>query len=262
MADVYEKLAPQARFLGDLYQDLSEQARKKYALLANAGVRRGVHPRPDPDVRPRRVRAEEPADDRPDLRLWALPARRRSSGCFDEWCKPETASTTVVAAQNALDGVWGVDINPFAVAIARFRLLVAAVHACGIKRLHQQSYAMESPPCDRRQPALGEQAGRSKASGCRIAQQGKLFEVDPIYAVEDPAALREVLGQGYHVVVGNPPYITVKDKAQNEAYRRLYRTCHRQYSLGVPFTQRFWELAIQQGDEAQRGSQSGRATSA
>jgi hypothetical protein len=33
IADVYEKLAPQARFLGDLYQDLSEHARKKYALL-------------------------------------------------------------------------------------------------------------------------------------------------------------------------------------------------------------------------------------
>ena len=27
------------------------------------------------------------------------------------------------------------DINPFAVAIARFRLIVAAVQACGIKRL-------------------------------------------------------------------------------------------------------------------------------
>ena len=29
------------------------------------------------------------------------------------------------------------DINPFAVAIARFRLIVAAVQACGIKRLKQ-----------------------------------------------------------------------------------------------------------------------------
>ena len=41
------------------------------------------------------------------------------------------------AAQKALDGVWGVDINPFAVAIARFRLIVAAVQACGIKRLKE-----------------------------------------------------------------------------------------------------------------------------
>ncbi len=49
-------------------------------------------------------------------------------------------------------------------------------------------------------------------------------------------------------MVGNPPYITPKDKAQNEAYRRFYNTCHRQYSLGVPFTQRFWELAIGKGE--------------
>src|SRR5690606_7896052 len=33
IVEVYEKLAPQAQFLGDLYQDLSEHARKKYALL-------------------------------------------------------------------------------------------------------------------------------------------------------------------------------------------------------------------------------------
>ena len=29
---------------------------------------------------------------------------------------------------------------------------------------------------------------------------------------------------------------------------RLYSTCHRQYSLGVPFTERFFELAVQQGE--------------
>ena len=52
---------------------------------------------------------------------------------FDLWMKRE--SNEIVAAQKALDGVWGVDINPFAVAIARFRLIVAAVQACGIKRL-------------------------------------------------------------------------------------------------------------------------------
>ena len=34
------------RFLGDLYQDLSEAARKKLRAAADAGVRRGVHPRP------------------------------------------------------------------------------------------------------------------------------------------------------------------------------------------------------------------------
>lgn len=63
------------------------------------------------------------------------------------------------------------------------------------------------------------------------------------YRVEDLAELNRLLGQQYHVVVGNPPYITVKDRGLNQAYRDRYATCHRQYSLGVPFTERFFDLA-------------------
>jgi hypothetical protein len=144
-----------------------------------------------------------------------------------------------------------VDINPFAVAIARFRLIVAAVQACGIKRLKQApGWTIHLAAGD--SLLFGSKPGW-KGERTLVSQQGNLFEVDPIYAVEDRQAVNQILGQGYHVVVGNPPYITVKDKAQNEAYRRLYSTCHRQYSLGVPFTQRFWELAIQQ-DEADGGA--------
>ena len=45
-------------------------------------------------------------------------------------------------------------------------------------------------------------------------------------------------------MVGNPPYITVKDRAVNRLYRQRYSTCHRQYSLAVPFTERFFDLAL------------------
>ena len=45
-------------------------------------------------------------------------------------------------------------------------------------------------------------------------------------------------------MVGNPPYIVVRDAALNAAYRARYASCHRQYSLGCPFTERFFELAI------------------
>ena len=37
--------------------------------------------------------------------------------------------------QLALDGVWGVDLNPFAVAIARFRLVIAAAHVVGLRSI-------------------------------------------------------------------------------------------------------------------------------
>lgn len=246
IVDVYEKLSPQARFLGDLYQDLSEHARKKFALLQT------------------QVFVEEFILDRtltPALDEFGLDGLRMIDptcgsghfllGAFDrlfhEWRK--RLDNNVIAAQNALNGVWGVDINPFAVAITRFRLLVAAVNACGIKKLNQQSYSWKLHLATGDSLLWGSKPGFN-GERVPIPRQGELFEeVDPIYAVEDPAALREVLGQGYHVVVGNPPYITVKDKAQNEAYRVLYnKTCHRQYSLGVPFTQRFSELAIRKGE--------------
>ena len=45
-------------------------------------------------------------------------------------------------------------------------------------------------------------------------------------------------------MVGNPPYVTVKDKAVSRLYRERYGTCHRQYSLAVPFTERFFGLAL------------------
>ena len=86
-------------------------------------------------------------------------------------------SNEIMAAQKALDGVWGVDINPFAVAIARFRLIVAAVQACGIKRL-KQAPGWNDSPGDRRQPAVRqplESVGREGAgAGMARIRRGKL----------------------------------------------------------------------------------------
>ena len=63
-----------------------------------------------------------------------------------------------------------------------------------------------------------------------------------MYALEQPQESAHP-GAAYHVVVGNPPYITVKDAELNAAYRKRYDTCHRQYSLAVPFIERFFDLA-------------------
>src|SRR4029077_6584832 len=100
---------------------------------------------------------------------------------FDLWSQRE--SNEIKAAQKALDGVWGVDINPFAVAIARFRVIVAAVQACGIKRLKQA-------PGWRIHLASGDSllfGSKPRFDGQRtgLAQQLNLFEVPAIYATED-----------------------------------------------------------------------------
>jgi len=234
------------RFLGDLYQDLSEKARKKYALLQTPVfveefiLDRTLTPALD-EFGLEKVRLIDPTCGSGHFLLGAFVR------LFDLWSKPGyTTGSAEKDAQKALDGVWGVDINPFAVAIARFRLIVAAVQACGIKRLKQApGWTIHLAAGD--SLLFGSKPGW-KGEREPLSQQGELFEVDAIYAVEDRQAVNKILGQGYHVVVGNPPYITVKDPAQNEAYRGLYSTCHRKYSLAVPFAQRFWELAIQQGE--------------
>jgi hypothetical protein len=67
--------------------------------------------------------------------------------------------------------------------------------------------------------------------------------ISHVFETEDAEELRRILGQGYHAVVGNPPYINVPDAALRDAYRARYRSCHGKYSLSVPFMERFFELA-------------------
>jgi hypothetical protein len=64
------------------------------------------------------------------------------------------------------------------------------------------------------------------------------------YATEDLDDYPGILTEGrYHVVVGNPPYITPKDKELNELYRGLYKdVCAGKYALSVPFAKRLFDL--------------------
>src|SRR5262249_1516892 len=83
-----------------------------------------------------------------------------------------------------------------------------------------------------------------KGERARIPLQGELYEVNPIFAVEDRQTLRQVLSPAYHVVVGNPPYITAKDRATSTEHLKLYSTHHDKYDLSPPFTQLFFEIAL------------------
>lgn len=236
------------RFLGDLYQDLSERARKKYALLQTpVFVEEFILDRTlDPAIAEfglDEVRMIDPTCGSGHFLLGGFDR------LFDLWIKRET--NEVAAAQKALDGVWGCDINPFAVAIARLRLIVAALRACGIKRL-------KDAPAWKIHLATGDSllfGSRWDREGNKKAEQQFLGANEEswapeLYACEDKDAISEVLGQQYHAVVGNPPYITVNDKRLNDAYRQRYSTCYRAYSLGVPFTERFFDLCLNKEPES------------
>lgn len=228
------------RFLGDLYQDLSESARKRYALLQTPVfveefiLDRTLTPAID-EFGYREARVIDPTCGSGHFVLGAFQR------LFDLWARNEPARNLGDLVQKALDGVYGVDLNPYAVAIARFRLLIAALKACEVTRL-------KDAPAFR----INLAAGDSLLHGRRFNQLDLGGEAENFartglahaYKIEDLDEVNRILGQQYHAVVGNPPYITVKDAALNAAYRARYSTCHMKYSLGVPFTERFFELAI------------------
>ncbi|MBO6511606.1 MAG: BREX-2 system adenine-specific DNA-methyltransferase PglX, partial [Roseibium sp.] len=226
------------RFLGDLYQDLSETVRKRYALLQTPEFVESFIL--DYTLEPARETFGLPG-----LRLidptcgsghFLLTAFER---LFNAWSKREPATNSRHLAQRALDAVHGVDINPYAIAIARFRLLIAAMRAAGSTR-------MKDAPDFQFHLAVGDSLyhGRRHEWSGQGVQQDAYESIQHVQDTEDRDKLEQILGQCYHVVVGNPPYITVKDKALNQAYRDKYLTCHRQYSLGVPFTERFFDLTL------------------
>jgi hypothetical protein len=228
------------RFLGDLYQDLSESARKRYALLQTPEfVEEFILDRTlAPAIGSFGYRVVRLIDPTSGSGHFLLGAFQR---LFAIWQREEPARNLPDLTQRALDAVYGVDLNPFAVEIARFRLLIAALNVCGIERLR-------NAPNFR----INLAAGDSLLHGRRFGQLDLSGEAENLaarythaYATEDLSELNRILDQRYHAVVGNPPYITPKDAALNEIYRSRYSACHMKYSLGVPFTERFFGLATE-----------------
>ncbi|MGW7824288.1 BREX-2 system adenine-specific DNA-methyltransferase PglX [Streptomyces puniciscabiei] len=240
------------RFLGDLYQDLSEAARKTYALLQTPEfVEEFILDRTmNPAVREFGYEELKMIDPTCGSGHFVLGAFRR---LVRLWAEGQPGRDVHEQVRAALDSVHGVDINPFAVAIARFRLLVAAMAASGVRTL-EEAAKYEWPT----HLAVGDSLIKARRS-----QQGNLFDgvdeglADELaefkYATEDVHEYPDILRPGrYHVVVGNPPYITVKDKKLNALYRELYSACAGKYALSAPFAQRFFELS-KRGDTEGRG---------
>jgi hypothetical protein len=226
------------RFLGDLYQDLSEAARKKYALLQTpVFVEEFILDRTlAPAVETfglDRVKMIDPACGSGHFLLGAF------ARLLDAWTRREPATPRRELVQRAVDAVHGVDLNPYAVAIARFRLLLAAWQACDVSTL-------ANAPDFRLNLACGD----SLLHGSTRAVQGSLgFDAfTHHYQPEDPEELERLLRPGtYHAVVANPPYINPRDKQVSDEYRKRYTACYREYALTIPYLQRIFSLACDEG---------------
>lgn len=227
------------RFLGDLYQDLSEHAKKTYALLQTP------------------VFVEEFILDRtltPALAEFGLTGLDGAGfkvidptcgsghfllGAFERlharWLAEAPELGARERVRKAMDAIHGVDLNPFAVAIARFRLTVAGLKAAG------ETTLVGAAPLGFHL-AVGDSLLGAQGHQDELAYD----DTAPFaYDAEDLSEYEGILQVGqYHVVVGNPPYITVKDKKLNERYREAYPTCKGKYALSVPFMELFFRLAV------------------
>lgn len=233
------------RFLGDLYQDLSDDAKKTYALLQTpVFVEEFILDRTlTPAITEFGVDGLKLIDPTCGSGHFLLGAFERIN---QQWATEAPGMDPKQRVRRAMDSIHGVDLNPFAVAIARFRLTVAGILAAGEKSLVGV-------------PDLGFHLAIGDSL---LGEQGTQGEIDMfaeperdvfLYRNEDLLEHRGMLTPGnYHVVVGNPPYIAVGDPALNEKYRRAYRTIYRKYTLAAPFMELFFRLAVR--GEAGRGA--------
>ncbi|MFI9356770.1 BREX-2 system adenine-specific DNA-methyltransferase PglX [Streptomyces lydicus] len=245
------------RFLGDLYQDLSQAAQDTYALLQTpVFVEEFILDRTmTPAVREFGYEEFKMIDPTCGSGHFVLGAFRR---LVRLWTDGQPGRDVHERVRAALDSVHGVDLNPFAVAIARFRLLVAAMAASGIRTMAEAGKYKWPIHL-----AVGDSLIKARQLELNLTLGGDEDETlaSFAYATEDVHEHPGILQQGqYHVVVGNPPYIQVADDSLNKIYRGLYNTCAGTYALSIPFAQRFFELAKQENSEGEGYGRVGQIT--
>lgn len=238
------------RFLGDLYQDLSQEAQDKYALKQTpVFIEEFILERTlKPAIRDFGYDVVKVIDPTCGSGHFVLGAFQRM---LKEWEQKSPNLDRWARVRKALNAVHGVDINPFAVSIARFRLLIAAMKAANLRTL-AEAVNGEWPM----HLAVGDSLIKERwhadtlFGGQENADELALFK----YAFEDVGDHPGILDEGrYHAVVGNPPYIAVKDPKLRELYRELYKSCTGKYVLTVPFAERFFQLAKPAGTDNKPG---------
>ena len=224
------------RFLGDLYENLSSYAQEKYALRQTpVFVEEFILDRTlTPALAERPLEGFKIIDPTCGSGHFLIGAFHR---IFDRWTEQEPGLNARERARKAMSAIHGVDINPFAVAITRFRLIVAFMKASQDERLD----------AGLTEPGFTVLAGDTLLYGASSSGQGEIALATGVYSLptEDQQHLNDLLKpQTYDAVVGNPPYITVKDKVLKDTYRERYREyCKGKYVLTVPFMVKFFRLA-------------------
>ncbi|MFC1482366.1 BREX-2 system adenine-specific DNA-methyltransferase PglX [Myxococcota bacterium] len=154
---------------------------------------------------------------------------------------------------HCLERVVGIDLNDYACALARARLVMTAAEISGVETLCEASlfhphvyWADGLEQVEKGKDTLGQQLDLLDQSKNEVPRAC-------LTRPEVRAALRRVLEPKFHAVVANPPYALEKDKSQREYHRqktgarRRYLAASGKYSLATVFTERSFQLAVSRG---------------
>jgi hypothetical protein len=212
----------ESRFLGDLYQDLDADVRKRYALLQTPDFVEAYIL--DHTLTPALVEFD-PATLRDRGETFRLIDPTCGSGHFLIGAFHRLAAywegrglDAWEAAQRALESVWGwrtgvQDLERLAGLTLNLRALDSLIPWEGLK-------------------GQMELAGMDRLSTYATA--------------EERAANAVFLGRDFHVVVGNPPYVTPKDPRKRDDYRVFWpESATGKYGLAAPFVERLFSLGCE-----------------
>ncbi|WP_434047597.1 MULTISPECIES: BREX-2 system adenine-specific DNA-methyltransferase PglX [Sorangium] len=231
------------RYLGDLYQNLNEDVRKRYALLQTPEfVERFILDNTlDPAIRERGIAVTvlDPACGSGHLLLGAYDR------LFEARRRVEPGVSYEESARKALSQVHGIDLNPYAAAVARFRLLLSYLDKARIPRLGNVPTELwiKVYVGDALLAGLGE---LQATFGDVLVQRGQDIRETGfergVFSFFDREADRLLGKARFDVVVANPPYITEKDAVKRELIRTRYKAAAGAYSLAAPFVERIFQL--------------------
>jgi len=217
-------------FLVDLYTDLSEAARKEFVLVKT------------PDFVARLIIDRTLGTALTEYGVAGLRGIDLACGSgtfpllmFDRllsgWRRVDPSAGAWTQVGHALASVHGIDKNPIAAVITRFRLLIAAMRAVGARRISEVPYL-----------PIVIAAGDSLLPPGMAAERGMAavgWDIDEL-----AASSANLLANGsYDVVVANPPNIAVRDAREQALYRDIYSATRGAFPLTMPFLERAFGLA-------------------
>lgn len=238
------------RLIGDLYERLDPVVRDKYALCQTPRfVEAFVLDRTlDPALADFGVNDTRILDPACGSGHFLVGAFERLAKAWRE--KDKKLSGTEIA-RRCLEQVVGIDLNDYACALSRLRLLLAAFELANVERLEQATSFAPQVFCT--DALLQHEREESKETQGELFESGGPSRAAVLGPTETGRRLKEVLAKKFRVVVGNPPYITLRDEAK-KAYLKekvggkpRYASAYKQFSLVNPFTERAFQLLVEDG---------------